>query len=130
MTVENISQSISPKECCPPWWGSNPHLLVSSRTRIQLSHRGRALAVVVKYKVNILKVLPGELWWNPFFIFYFLGGATKNNFNFYRPITNIFQDRIIMKSFSSSLTLPISYFQCALFNHSPYLPDNLESVYT
>ena len=32
MTVENISRSISTKECCPPPLGLNPHLLVSSRT--------------------------------------------------------------------------------------------------
>ena len=32
MTVENISRSISTKECCRPRWGLNPDLLVSSQT--------------------------------------------------------------------------------------------------
>ena len=45
MTVENISWSISTKECCRPRrerGGCRTHdLLVSSRPRIQMSHRGR-----------------------------------------------------------------------------------------
>ena len=32
MTIENISWSISTKECCRPQWGLTPDLLVSSRT--------------------------------------------------------------------------------------------------
>ena len=40
MTVENISRSISRKECCQPPQGLNPRPPVSSRRRIQLSHRG------------------------------------------------------------------------------------------
>ena len=36
MTLENISWSISMKECCPPWRGSNPR-----PPGLQLSHRGR-----------------------------------------------------------------------------------------
>ena len=41
MTVENISWSISTKECC--WHGGSRtcNLLITSRTRIQLSYRGR-----------------------------------------------------------------------------------------
>ena len=41
MTVENISWSLSTKECCRPRRRSTRDLLVSSRTRIQLSYRGR-----------------------------------------------------------------------------------------
>ena len=41
MTIENISWSVSMKECCRPRQGRTRDLLVSSRTHIQLSHRGR-----------------------------------------------------------------------------------------
>ena len=47
MTVGNISWSISMKECCWPRWGLNPRPPVSSRTCIQLSHRGRHHSKVV-----------------------------------------------------------------------------------
>ena len=43
MTVENISWSISMKACCRPGGGRNRNLLITSRTRIQLSHRRRRL---------------------------------------------------------------------------------------
>ena len=41
MTVENISWSISTKERCRPSRGQTRILLITSQTRIQLSHRGR-----------------------------------------------------------------------------------------
>ena len=41
MAVENISWSISTKECCRPGEGRTRNLLITCRTRIQLSHRGR-----------------------------------------------------------------------------------------
>ena len=42
MTVENISWSISTKECCQPRWGVEPATSWSPvGRRIQLSHRGR-----------------------------------------------------------------------------------------
>ena len=41
MTVENNARSISTKESCRPGWSRTRNFLVTSRTRIQLSHRGR-----------------------------------------------------------------------------------------
>ena len=41
MTIENISRSISTKECCRSGGGRTRNLLSTSRTRIQLSHRVR-----------------------------------------------------------------------------------------
>ena len=43
MTVENISWSILTKECCRPRAGRTRNLLITSWTRIQLSHRGRLI---------------------------------------------------------------------------------------
>ena len=43
MTVENISRSISTKECCRPGGGQTRNLLITSRTRIRMSHRGRPM---------------------------------------------------------------------------------------
>ena len=40
MTIENISRSISTVECCRTQQGSNRDL-ITSRTHIRLSHRGR-----------------------------------------------------------------------------------------
>ena len=40
MTIENISWSISMKECCRPGRGQTPNLLITSQTDIQLSHQG------------------------------------------------------------------------------------------
>ena len=40
MTLENISWSISKKACCLPGGGQTSNLLITSWTRIQLSHQG------------------------------------------------------------------------------------------
>ena len=40
MTIENISRSISKKECCRPRRGSNPQPPVSSQTRIRTTEAG------------------------------------------------------------------------------------------
>ena len=53
MTVENISWSISTKECCRPSGGRTRNLLITSRTCIQLSHhRGRLLMMCLKTVAN------------------------------------------------------------------------------
>ena len=41
MTVENISLSISMKECCRPGKDRTRNLLITCQTRMQLNHRGR-----------------------------------------------------------------------------------------
>ena len=48
MTVENISWSISTKECCRPSRGQIHNLLIISRARIQLSHPARLCRGLVK----------------------------------------------------------------------------------
>ena len=45
MNIENISWSISMKECCRPGRGRTHNLLITSRMCIQLSHRGRLLSI-------------------------------------------------------------------------------------
>ena len=56
-TVENISWSISTKECCRPQRSRTHDLLVSSRTRIQLSHWGRPV-IYLCHLLNILANFP------------------------------------------------------------------------
>ena len=43
MTIENISWSISTKECCQPSWEQTCNLLITSQMHIQLRHRGHRL---------------------------------------------------------------------------------------
>ena len=47
MTIENISWSIFTKECCQPSMGQTCNLLITSRTGIQLSHRGRHVFTII-----------------------------------------------------------------------------------
>ena len=53
MTVENISWSISAKEFSRPGGGRTRNLLITSRMRIQLSHRGRFMCLRLSPFLNI-----------------------------------------------------------------------------
>ena len=55
MTVENISWSISMKECCQPGRGWTRTLLITSQVRIQLSHRGQPLSRTLKIVCTIFQ---------------------------------------------------------------------------
>ena len=54
MTVENLSWSISTKECCRPGEGWTSKPLITSQTRIQLSHQGRHNVFLCRYKKTSL----------------------------------------------------------------------------
>ena len=57
MTIENISWSISTEDCCRPGRCRTRNFLITSRTRIHMSHWGRHALRKNAYS-NILKILP------------------------------------------------------------------------
>ena len=63
MTIENISWSISMNECCWPSGGQTHNLLITSQTRLQLSHRGLLIFMVsnIQYTLSLKcrKYFPG-----------------------------------------------------------------------
>ena len=75
ITTENISWSISTKECCWPSWGWTRNLLITSQARIQLSHRGwhdGRIYTLLRYDVtqaNLSQMINPVCY---FFIFFFI----------------------------------------------------------
>ena len=63
MTLENISWPISTKECCLPGGNRTRNLLITSRTRIQPSHRGQQVVEWPLVAVKSLLVLHYSYWW-------------------------------------------------------------------
>ena len=61
MTVENSSCSISTKQCCQSRRGSKPQLVITSRTRIRLSLRGRLeIGLVILYTSTTETAVPDK----------------------------------------------------------------------
>ena len=64
----DISLSISTKECWRPGWGRTRNLLITSRTWIQLSHRGRpdewqSVRLLISHHILWRLVWTYNVWW-------------------------------------------------------------------